>query len=270
MPNKRDVIVNPFVSEFIYDAIVNSTIDQRRFLNGKFLKVGKSIRKARAFSVNSTLEEKALMLTKLGVKFAWVFGLDKKQLKQIEEESGEYTNVQLTDRLLQEKAFVITDKQFMLFSNLMASNCHSETWMMNKAFHQASYRIKEWRKNYASVPIVDSKDGVVAARDMAKIMLNTIIFSKYAEGLFDVNEAETAVLLYFLSKEREFIPDAELKLAFNGVYRNFKLVRCLNTLVNAQYVEKGEGRFKGTYRITSFGIDVAMKFEKKVFSLENF
>jgi len=270
MPVKRDVVVNPFVSEFLYDAIVNSTVEQRRFLNGKYLKVGRSKRKARAFSVNSTLEEKALMLTKLGISFAWVFNIEKSKLKQLQEDAGEYTNVQLADKMLQEKYFVITDKQLMLFCNLMASNSHSETWLLNRDFVQASYRIKEWRQNYGNVPLADSKDSIVAARDMAKIMMNTIMFSKYAEGILDISEPEIAILLYLLSKEREYIPDTELRVTFNGIYRNFKLVRCINTLLKGQLIEKGLGAMLRQYRLTSWGIDTAMKFQKRVFSLENY
>ncbi len=270
MPAKRDVIVNPFVSEFIYDAIVNATVEQRRFLNGKFLKVGRSMRKARSFSVNSTLEEKALMLTKLGIPFAWVFNVEKSKLKQLKEDAGEYTNVMLADKMLAEKYFVITDKQFMLFANQMASNCHSETWLLNRDFVQASYRLLEWRQTYGSLTLSTAKDTTVAAREMGKVMMNTIIFSKYAEGIFDINEAEIAVLLYFISKEREYITEVELKATFNGVYRHFKLIRAINTLVKSQYIEKGEGNKTKQFRITSWGIDTAMKFQKRVFSLENY
>lgn len=270
MPTRRDVVVNPFVSEYLYDTIINATVEQRRFLNGKYLKVGRNKRKARAFSVNSTLEEKALMFTKLGIPFAWVFNLDRTQLKQFQEESDGYSNVQLTDKMLQARCFVVTDKQFMLFSNLMASNSHSETWMLNRAFHQAAYRIKEWRQAYGNVPLEDAKVSLPAGRDMAKVMLNAIIFSKYAEGLFEINETEIAVLLYIFSKEKEFIPLEELRNHFNGIYRNFKLVRCLNSLLKAQYVEKGMGKWVKDYRITSWGIDTALKFEKRVFALENF
>lgn len=270
MPAKRDVIVDPFVSEFIYDTIINATLDQRRFLNGKYQKVGRSKRKARAFSVTSTLEEKALMLAKLGVSFAWVFNMDKAKFKEISAEIKGMSNLQITDMMLREKMFVITDKQFLFFAGLMASNSHSETWMLNRDFLTASYRLNEWKQQYGNATLGASKDSTPASRDMAKVMLNTIIFSQYALGAFDVNDAEMAVLLYFLSKEKEFIGFDELKLSFNSVYKNFKLVKALKTLLNAKYIEQGQGEWAKQYRMTGWGVDIALRFEKKVFSLENY
>jgi hypothetical protein len=270
MPAKRDVIVNPFVSEFIYDVIINATLDQRRILNGKYAKVGRSKRKARAFSVTSTLEEKALMLAKLGVPFAWVFNLEKGKFQELKGSMKQMNTAQISDKMLNEKYFVITDKQFLFFANLMASNSHSETWLMNRDFLNAAYRLSEWKQNYSNIKLSEAKDALPAAREMAKIMMNTIMFSSYADSTFDINEAETAILLYFLSKEKEFIAEDELKLFFNGIYRNFKLVRAINTLLKAKYIEKGEGEWAKQYRITGWGVDIALRFEKKVFSLENY
>lgn len=270
MPAKRDVIVDPFVSEFIYDVIINATLDQRRFLNGKYQKVGRSQRKARAFSVTSTLEEKALMLTKLGVSFAWVFGIDKGKFKELMQGMKGMSNTQITDKMLQEKMFVITDKQFAFYSGILAANSHSETWLLNRQFLDAAYRLNEWKQTYGSIPVGEAKNVTPAARYMAKMMLNTIIFSNYVVGAFDINDAEMAVLLYFFSKEKEFLTLDELKSRFNSVYRNFKLIKAVKTLLNAKYIEQGQGEWAKQYRMTGWGVDIALRFEKKVFSLENY
>lgn len=270
MPNKRDVIINPFVSEYLYDNIVNATLEQRRFLNGKFLRVARSPRRARAWVITSTLEEKALMFAKLGISFAWVFNLDKGKISELKEGMKGASNVQLIDKMLAERYFAITDKQIMLYAGLMASNAHSETWILNRQFLQAAYRVKEWRQQYGNEALADSKDASPASRNMANLMLNTILFSKYALGAFDVNESELAVLLHMFSKEKEFVHIDDLKLKFNGAYRNFKLVKAINVLVKAKYIEKGEGQWVKQYRVTGWGVDIALRFEKKVFSLENY
>lgn len=270
MPAKRDVIVNPFVSEFVYDNIVNSTHDQRKFLNGKYTRVGRHSRPAKAFSVKATQEEKALMLSKLGIPFAWFFNIDLAKFKELFENRAEFTNAQLTDKMLKENWFVVSDKQFMTFAGLMASNCHSETYMINRDFNKIGFRAKEWRKEYANTSLTEAKESLTASRDIARLMTNTIMFSKYTDGEFGINEAEIAVLMYMYSKSKEFIELNELKRQFNGIYRNFKLVAALKVLRNAKYIEEGEAEWAKQYRMTGWGVDIALRFEKKVFSLENY
>lgn len=270
MPAKRDVIVNPFVSEFVYDNIVNSTIEQRRFLNGKYMRIGRNSRAARGFSTKSTAEEKALMLAKLGVPFAWLFNIDEKKLKELFDDQHNFSPVRMTDKLLSEKMFVVTDKQFMQFAGLMASNCHSETYMINRDFLKANYRLKEWKKEYSNTSLSEAKDATPASKDIAKMVSNAIMFSKYTDGEYGINDAEVAVLMFMYSKQKEFIEMDEMRVHFNGIYRNFKLVRCLNTLVKAKYVEKGEGNWDGMYKTTGWGNDIALKFQKRMFALENY
>lgn len=270
MPAKRDVIVNPFVSEFVYDNIVNSTLDQRRHLNGKFARVKRNSRSAKAFSVKATQEEKALVLAKLGVPFAWFFNIDLVKFKELFENRKEFTNAQLSDKMLKENWFVVTDKQFMTFAGLMASNSHSETYMINRDFLKVGYRLKQWRNQYSNTSSTEAKDALPMSKDIAKLMSNAIIYSKYTDGEFGINEPEIAVLLYIYSKNKEFLPLNDLKIQFNGVYRNFKLVKALNELMKAKYVEKGEAEWANQYRITGWGVDIALRFEKKVFSLENY
>ncbi len=270
MPARRDVITNPFISEFVYDKIVNATMEERRFLNGKFAKVRRNTKTARLFSVSSTLEEKALILSKLGVQFAWLFNIGKNEFKQLCKEADGMTSVELTDKMLKENYFVVSDKQFMMFSHLMASNSHSETWMLNRQFLQAGQYLKEWKQEHGNANLSDVKDASPASKWMAKIMLNTIMFSKYSDGILEVNDIQIAVLLYFFSKEKEFITHEELRVSFNGIYRNFKLAKCLRVLLNAKYIEKGEGQWANQYRLTGWGVDIALRFEKKVFSLENY
>lgn len=270
MPKKRDILTNPCVSEFVYDTIVNSTIDQKKFLNGKFLRVGRTSRTAKAFSVSSGMEERALVLAKLGVPFAWVFNISEKKLKELYDDRHSFNQVKLADKMIEEKMFVITDKEFMQYAGLMASSCHSETWILNRDFLKVHYHLREWRRDYENATNKETKEGIAASKEIAKLITNSIIFSKYSDGTYGINEQEIAVLMYMYSKQKEFIELKQLKIHFNGIYRNFKLVRAINTLLKNQYVEKGVGQFEDNCRITGWGVDIVLKFQKRVFALENY
>lgn len=270
MPAKKQVILNPFVAEFVYAAIVNSSIEQRRQLNGKFLYATRTPKKAKAFSINSSDEEKAILLSKLGIDFAWTFNLNKDKLDQIIEAAGGKTMSQLNKMMIDEKVMVVTNKQVMTFLGLMASNCHSETWMLNRDYLLFGYQAKQWRK-VADPPLNrEVKESLVEMRNMAQLMLNTIMASKSIEGMFHINEPAMAVLLYFLSRQKEFIGEHEMKMYFRSLYRDFRIVVSLKILIEGRMIEKRMDAQKPEYRITGIGVSTAMHFQKKVFALINF
>ena len=271
MPAKRQVILDPFVSEYVYSCIVNSTIEQRKMLNGKFLYATRTSKKAKTFSVKSTDEEKRILLAKLGVQFAWVFYIEKDKLDELLGTTGKVTNSQIAKIMIDQKVMVVSNRQVMSLLGLMSSNCHSETWMMNRDYLTMGYLAKQWRKQYEHPTNKEIKDGLVESREIAKLMVNTIMASKSTEGMFGVTETEMSVLLYMMSRQKEFVPEHEMKVYFRGLYREFRINVALKQLVLAQYISKNLTDPKvSEYNITGWGVDVAMKFQKRVFNLLNF
>ncbi len=270
MPAKKQVILNPFVAEYVYAAIVNSTIEQRKQLNGKFLYATRTAKKAKAFSVNSTDEEKAILLSKLGIDFAWCFNLNKEKLDEMVKASGGQTLSQITKSMVDQKVMVVTSKQQMQFLGLMASNCHSESWLLNRDYLLFGYQAKQWRKVTDPPLNREMKESLVEVRQIAQLMLNTIMASKTIEGMFGINEPAMAVLLYFLSRQKEFVTEHEMKMYFRSLYRDFRIVVSLKMLITGKLIEKRMDVPKPEYRITGIGVSTAMNFQKKVFTLINF
>ncbi len=270
MPAKRQIILDPFVSEFVYSCIMNSTIEQRKQLNGKFLYATRTSKKAKTFSVKSTDEEKRILLSKLGIEFAWVFNISKDKLDQLFETTGKKTLSELTKVMIEQKVMVVTDKQVMTFLGVMASNCHSESWLINREYLNFGYRIKEWRREYEHPTNREMKEMMMVMRDMAKAMLNTILASKSIEDQFGVSETAMTVLLYLISRQKEFVTEFETKTYLRGMYREFRVNVALKSLISLKYVERNAGETKPEYRITGMGVNVALSFQKKALTLLNF
>lgn len=270
MPAKRSILVNPFVNEYVYDQMMKVTVEQKRLLNGKYLKALRNSRTAKTFATKSTIEEKAILLAKLGIDFAWTFNISKEKLNEICEEGGIGKATEMANKMLLEKLMVVTGKQVLNLLGFMAANCHSEVYMMNRDFFKVGHRIKAWRKEYSSTTNKEMRDALIVSREMAKIFANSIMMSKDMEGAYGVGEVGLVTLLFIMSKQKEYVSEHEIKLYFNSVYRNFRVYNSVKILLDGKYIDRSYATKEKAYKITGMGIDLALKFQKKIMNLENF
>lgn len=268
MPAKRDVLLNPVVSEYLYDCMVNATNEQKSNLKLKYLKAIKNSKTAKVFSAKSTMEEKAILLAKLGIRFSWVFNLSKQRLNELVK--GKEKPSKLADIMLSEKVMIVTDKQVLQYLNLMAANCHSEVYMMNRDFLKVGYTLTDWKKDHYNTNLQEVKDSFKATKDMCKLMVGAMINSKLSVTMFGIPETAFTILLFMYSKDKEFLTESEIKLQFNGIYRNFKIGKSTNELLRASYIEKSFLTSAKEYRVTSMGAEAVLRFEKKIFETQNF
>lgn len=269
MPAKRDVLLNPVVSEFVYDCLMKTTVEQKKSLNGKYLKATRTSRTAKAFALKSTMEEKAILLSKLGVQFSWNFNLTKKRLKELFDGKDYVRPSQLADIMLKEKVVIVTDKQIVQYLGLMAANCHSEIWLMNRDFLRAGHLVKDWRKEYFSATVSHVRNSNSTTRGIAKLLVNSIATTKLCESILGIPETSLSVLLYMYSREAEFIPELDVRNFFNNLYRGFKIATAINDLVASKYIERGYLKTEKEYRVTGMGIEAALRFQKRMFSMDN-
>lgn len=270
MATKRDVLLNPVISEFIYDCLMRTTVEQKKNLNGKFLKATRTSRTAKSFSVKSTMEEKAILLSKLGVPFSWNFNITKKKLNELFENRKDIKKSQLTDIMLKEKIIIITDKQVNQYLGLMAANCHSEIWLMNRDFLKAGHVLKDWRKEYFNATISHVRNSDRTAKDIAKLVVNSIAVTKLCESIFGIPEPAVSVLLYMFSKEADFITEQEMRVYFFNLYRGFKVTTAINKLLESKFIERGYLSNQKEFKVTAAGMEAALRFEKRMFSMDNF
>lgn len=268
MPTKKDVLIIPAVSEYLYDCLTRATYEQKKNLKLKYAKAVKNSKTAKTFAATSSWEDKAIVLSKLGIEFSFVFNLNKTRLMELYRDKNDLKPGELADYLLREKIMVVTDKQVLHFLNLLASNAHSEVWMMNRDFLKAGYNITDWKKEYFNTNLEEIKGGSRSARDVAKLMSATMLYAKFAPTLLGIQDVSVAVLLYIFSKDKEFIRESEIRLYFNGVYRNFKLGKSINDLLKTKFIEHGHLTKTKEYRITSYGTEAALRFQKKIFGVE--
>lgn len=270
MPPKRDILQNPVLCEFVYDCLMKATLEDKKKLNGKFLRATRTSRMAKSFAMKSTQEEKAILLAKLGVQFSWDFNLTKKRLMELFEDRKTMTSTQLVDVMLKEKIVIVTDKQLIQYLGLMAANCHSELYLLNRDFLKVGYIAREFRKEYFNNTLSEVKTASLSAKWLARTMVNNIVTAKFCEAIFDIPETSLSVLLFMFSKDREFISESEIRVYFNGIYRGFKLGKSINDLLKLNFIEKSLLTKNKEYRVTTAGVEGCLRFEKRMFSMDHF
>lgn len=269
MPRKRQLLVNPVLCQYVYDVLLTTTPHERLNLSGKYLKAAKHSKTALTFAVNSTYEEKAILLAKLGKPFFWGVGIDREGLKKLMDENI-FGQKELTDRAIKDRFVVVADKQFIQFAGLLAASCHGETWMLNRQFLTVGYRMKEWRKEYANTTHSEMKASRQASKDIAKLQVHTLMLSEMVPEICGITKPALDVLLWMFAREREFISLLNLKTVFSGIHRNFKVLSAVTQLRESLYIEKSMLSKDIEYRVTALGADAVMKFQKRVLNAENF
>lgn len=269
MPRKRQLLVNPVLCQYVYDVLLTTTPHERLNLSGKYLKAAKHSKTALTFSVNSTYEEKAILLAKLGKPFFWGIGISRDEMKKLMDENT-FGQKELTDRAIKDRFVAVADKQFIQFAGLLAASCHGETWMLNRQFLTVGYRMKEWKKEYANTTHTEMKESRQASKEIAKLQVLTLMLSEMVPEICGVTKPALDVLLWMFGREKEFIALRDLKTVFSGIHRNFKVVSSVTQLREANYIEKSYLSKEIEYKVTALGADAVMRFQKRVFNTENF
>jgi len=269
VPKKRQILVNPVINEFVFDCLMTSTVESRKNLTDRYLRAARHSKTATAFANSSTFEEKVILLSKLGINFAWVFNVDEKKVREMMKDNR-YEQQNVINHMIENKAIVVSDKQFMQYLGLLSSNVHSETWVMNREFLKVGLRMKQWKKEYYNTTHNETRTGRYASMDISKLLFYSSAVSDNMEGIVGITATAMQVLLYMYSKQKEFISLSEVKAVLTGIQRNFKISRSITQLKNAKYIEKSYLSDEPEYKVTALGADAVLRLQKRIFNAENF
>ena len=113
--NKRNKsLQNPILNDFVYTVLYNSSYEQKRGLEGKFLKAAMSEKSAKAFSSHSSTDEKNLILSHFGFEYFTVIakrGLSLEKMKDILLKFESNKKVAALKDLAEEGLIVTSDKE---------------------------------------------------------------------------------------------------------------------------------------------------------------
>jgi len=267
MPKK--ILVNsPIINELVFDHLYNLTPEQKLKFSPKELRAIKTARKARTFVDRSTMDEKLLLLAKLGVHFSFILHdqNDFMTKKEIKERYVKYTEMQTEDHLQQmtnEKFVVLTDRLLINFLNLMGTQTHSDVYMLNLDFHKVGESINTWKKEKASVNGL--RQSMEYATVINRVLLHSAIEHKKIRGVNEPADVDLIMLMYLYGKQNGYVPRVTIRQDLEGYYKITQITACLkrlreNLLIDINPVDLRLQEFQ----ITTTGIDKVMSFVKKI------
>lgn len=265
MPSKvliKDAILN----EFFFDAVFHATREARQRLTPKQLKSIKTPKSTKRFAVNSTVDEKAHILSALGVSYCIMFfpsGLfTNKSLKDLFAKYEDIDPKKKAEAVLQDKVMAVTDRQVTLISQLMANQCHSDSYLLSRDFHKIGHHILNWEEpeNAITEATLESLEYLSV---ITKLGLNFILAAKNLTVNRVNNDLDINILMYLITRRNRYVTKAEIDTHFRPYYKVATITSAVKRLLENLYIDKHPSTKDRQYISTSLGITEAMSFIKK-------
>jgi len=259
---------DPFLNEFVYDCLWNAFKDQRVNLKLRENKALKSASTARSFATKSTFEEKITLLARLGIPFFFGFGtMDSKVLADLHRTYKENKLLDAVNELLARKIFVVTQKEVAMYMSLMAASVHSDSYVINRDYIKMGYHINAWKKDVVEPSDAVTKDALHSAREISRVMIQTVMLPKYIEE-YGINEVGLTVMLFLFTKNRYDTPVQDIKDLLIPMYSPSKVTNAIKKCIEKQFMAKSLREKKQVrYTLTGLGVETAMRIQHKVMNL---
>jgi hypothetical protein len=263
----KTIIKDPFLNEYVFDCIVNSTIQQRKNLTGYLLKFTKNKTTARLFADDASFEMKLIMLARLGKSFKIIFesdeGFQVKRLKDIYHDYKLASRVATANEMLGRSTFVVSDKDVHVFLGILAQNCHSETYMMNRDYLRAGYVATQWEG--AELPnSSEIHSSIEATKFVVRMILNASMSLDYVDGLTGVDDKMMRIMLYLYPYRNSYKSYKEILEYFKGTLRPKEIRLSLNGLKKILYIQQMTR--EKSYTLTGIGVQNTLMFAQRILS----
>lgn len=260
------ILINDFLlNEFVFDVISNSDTKDKARLSERQIRAIKTAKTTKHFVSKSTIDEKLILLSKLGCSYALMVNRVKHlypaQMKKLyKKHKGELTEETITD-ILSSGLFIVTDRQVSMFFNLMGNGCHSDNYMLNRDFYRIGKNISKFRD--APNPTSENlREGLEHADLIVKMLLNSAMSSKEMKGLTEIGDLDFNILLYLFRNKKEYVSRESINQYFRVHYKATIIGAAVKRLALSAHIENAPIGY--AYMITSLGINTVFSYMRKV------
>lgn len=256
-------IDDPFFSEYVFHVITTAKREQLNRVPFDLDKFTRSTTAAKAFAEKASLEQRLVMLSRLGIEWKlWVAPLpemNKKIIIETLEKYKEENRLESVNKMIGDKHFVFGDRDIMTILGMMAQNCHSETYRINREYSRLCQEIIDEETKLSTVESMKSL--IEDNKLLTRFCLNVLLNQDYVDGqtAFD---AEDIMVLNFLSLHRNTFIDQKRVIDKFSQYKQNTISRVLYKLHRAHYIDKFPA--KQRYCIANLGIQVLTNLLAKV------
>jgi predicted transcriptional regulator len=269
----HNIVNNPVFNEFVYSALFNATVEEKRRLKPKYFKIAMSARSAKTFCTTGSKEEKEYMLAELGYDNFYVIcrrGMTLLKFKEILAKFDNQKRVAAISDIAEAGVFVTSDREFMRMLGLMSQSIHHHSHFLNLEITRQGHHIQRWSKQYLNKKDIDTKETDASAKALARTCLSAILTMTFWPGSTGMTTAQMEILLYLYSVSNSYISYSRLFDVFAGNTNNFKFSSAIRALVTDELIIKhGRGNIK-EYSISALGIKQVNTFINKTINLNSF
>lgn len=263
---ERVLINTPILNEFVFDLVFNASETDKQSFTLRQRRQTATPKKTKAFATNSTIDQKLMLLSKLGVGYNIVFGkpkdISRRAIKELYKKMEGKSSDVITENLLSEGICVINDRTVTLFMNMLGNMCDTETYMINRDFHKVAYHVRDWKDfdHPTNEDLTETKESVYV---ISKMILNFAMMKKEFSGVGQLGEIDLCILNFLFSKRNACVKKTVIIDYFLGVYKKTIVNASLSRLFRSSKIDRSPTD-PDDYSITSLGIESIMRVLKKI------
>ncbi len=267
---QKTLINSPIINELVFDYLFTMTLEQRKMFTPKELRFIRTAKRARQFIDSATIDEKLLILAKLGVQFSFIIHREKFAPVHIKEWYEKYKEMSTTDFLKEmtnQKIVVLNDRILVNFLNIMATFSHSDSYLLNLDFHKVGYFINNWKK--IEKPNIQSiQESLEYAKIINRLSLNVATELKAIKGETETRELDIILLMYLYENKSSYVGRETIINRFSGLFRKTVIGSAIKRLQEKLLIDRNPIYTNiHQYQITSLGNTAVMDFHRKNLSL---
>lgn len=256
-------IDDPFFVEFVYHCIATAKREQLirvPFDLDKFTKTPSAIK---AFAEKASLEQRLVMLSRLGVEWklwlAPMAEMNKQVIIETLQNYKEEARLESVNKMIGDKHFVFGDRDVMTILGMMAQNCHSETYRINRDYSLLAEQVVEGETKLSNVESVKSL--LEDHKLLLRFSLNVLLSQDYIDGQTSFDAEDIMVLQFLLLHKNTFVEQNKIIDKFNK-YKKNTITRVLYKLFKSHHIDKFPG--KQRYCIANLGVQVLTNLMARV------
>lgn len=268
-----NLVNDPILNEFVYTVLYHSTLEEKRGLRGKYLKISRNSKAAKTFATTSSREEKDYILAHFGIESFTVFakrGTGLLKFKEILEKFEKNKKVAALSAIAEERIFVTSDKEFLRLLTFMSSAIHHHTHSLNLELIRQGYHIQKWAKQYKNEKDMQTKEADACAKLLARTCLSANFMMEAWPGNTGYTALEMKILLYLYTVPHLSVPKGVLFGKFMGYTNGHKFSGALRALEAEQLVLRHCIDGDNEFMITGLGVKQIGEYVNRVINLNDF
>jgi len=260
---RKYIIQDPNFCEYVFHCISNATQQQKNNVPFGFEEYVHHPNMIKKLATEYSLDRRLLILTKLGYDWKLYIApmgeISKEEIKNAVQEYKEKRRHSVIDRMIGKNHFVIGSKELMMGLALMAMNCHSEYYRINKDYHNIAKKITK-----ASEKLIETEEFKEALEDI-KLIVRVLLGLTRNKEFYDFGYLFTyndLTLLLFLFLNRNTFLKANVIIKHLKIIKPITIRTCLSRLHKNKFVEKFKD--EKSYSISTLGIQVVSNYISRV------